>query len=488
MNFYLPENLDLDSLIRNNPPSFSNFKRDKLRYFLHLINAIPLLNKDKIYDEYTCINAKALQKVIQNYKEYTNYAIVDLEIVECDNHYLPGEKSLGYKFVDKYQTAVASVEVQDFVHRKCLKVAKNRREKSLKELDFLTRFFDPTKLEIDLPKVKEFLETEHTLKQVYPHLQDLDFKTQKPKNPQTQYNHSIMSAERLSNGQYHLNRDENVYRFHSNLTNMRGMIRNAVTYDGQKLIAVDIKNSQPYLSTILLTNNFWAIEKNEARINLPQSLSFYKPNLSLSSNSKRVLSISNIDISNRDSYIMIGEIPQLLIDREFNAYIKLVVKVQLYEFLQTNFQLQTGLNFVDRKDVKKAVFQVLFTDNRFIAQETAKPKRIFKELFPEVYEVFSAIKREDKTLLPRLLQSIESYLMVNIIAKRISIEFPNAPIYTIHDSITTTAEYIDDVERIMTEELTKAIGYAPTLDRQHWDTVNMDRYINELNERARKVA
>ena len=49
----------------------------------------------------------------------------------------------------------------------------------------------------------------------------------------------------------------------------------------------------------------------------------------------------------------------------------------------TNFQLQKGLNFVDRKDVKKAVFQVLFTDNRFIAQETAKPKRIFKELFPE---------------------------------------------------------------------------------------------------------
>lgn len=78
--------------------------------------------------------------------------------------------------------------------------------------------------------------------------------------------------------------------------------------------------------------------------------------------------------------------------------------------------------------------------------------------------------------------------MVNIIAKRISIEYPNAPIFTIHDSITTTAEYIDDVERIMTEELTKAIGYAPTLDRQYWDTANMDRYIEELHERARKVA
>ena len=488
MNFYLPENLDLDRLIRNNPPNFRPFKRDKLRYILHLINAISLLNKDKLYDEYTYVNAKALQKVIQNYKKYLDYLINDLQIIECDGQYIPGEKSLGYKFIDKYLTSLISTEVQDYSLRKCLKIAKNRRESSLKELQFLTKYFDQSKLKIDLEIVNEFLQTELNLKLIYPHLRDLDFKTKKPKNPQTQYNHSKMSAERLSNGQYHLNRDENVYRFHSNLTNMRGMIRNAVTYDGQKLIAVDIKNSQPYLSTLLLTNTFWAIEKNEARINLPQSLSFYKPNLSLSSNNKRVLTISNIEISRKDSYIMIGEIPQFLIDKEFNAYIKLVVNGQLYEFLQSNFQLQTGLNFVDRKEVKKAVFQVLFTDNRYIGQVSAKPKRIFKELFPEVYKVFSAIKREDKTLLPRLLQSIESCLMVNIIAKRISIEYPNAPIFTIHDSITTTAEYIDDVERIMTEELTKAIGYAPTLDRQYWDTANMDRYIEELHERARKVA
>jgi hypothetical protein len=488
MNFYLPENLDLDSLIRNNPPNFKNFKRDKLRYFLHLINAIALLNKDKLYDEYTCINAKALQTIIQNYKQYVSYVIEDLQIVECDNHYIPGEKSLGYKFIDKYQTDLICVEVQEFTLRKCLKVAKNRRDASVKQLSFLTKFFDDSKLKIDLEKVNEFLETERNLKLLHSHLVDRDFKTQKPKDPQTQYNHSKMSAERLSQGQYHLNRDENVYRFHSNLTNMRSMIRNAITYDGQKLIAVDIKNSQPYLSTLLLTNTFWAVEKNEASINLPQSLSFYKPNMLSLSNKERVFSISNIDISKRDSYIMIGEIPQLLIDKEFNAYINLVVKGQLYEFLKTHFQMETGLDFMNRKEVKKAVFQVLFTDNRYIGQETAKPKRLFKKLFPEVYKVFSAIKREDKTLLPRLLQSIESYLMVNIIAKRISIEYPNAPIYTIHDSITTTAEYIDNVERIMNEELTKAIGYAPTLDRQYWDTANMDKYINSLHERARKVA
>ena len=67
MIFYLPENLDLDSLIRNNPPNFRPFKRDKLRYFLHLINVIPLLNKDKLYDEYTYINARTLQLTLLKY-------------------------------------------------------------------------------------------------------------------------------------------------------------------------------------------------------------------------------------------------------------------------------------------------------------------------------------------------------------------------------------------------------------------------------------
>ena len=395
---------------------------------------------------------------------------------------------MGYKFIDKYQTDLISVKVQDFTLRKSLKVAKNRKDTSLKEFEFLTKHFDASKLKIDLEKVNEFLEIERNLKLIHSHLVDIDFKTQKPKDPQTQYNHSKMSAERLSQGQYHLNQDNNVYRFHSNLTNMRSMIRNAITYEGQKLVAVDIKNSQPYLSTVLLSNSFWAIEKNDASIKLPQSLSFYKPKASLFSNLNKGISISNIDISERDSYIMIGEIPQLLIDKEFNTYINLVVQGQLYEFLQSQFQMETGLNFVGRQEVKKAVFQVLFTDNRYIGQQSAKPKRLFKKLFPEVYEVFSAIKRQDKTVLPRLLQSIESYLIVNVIAKRISIEFPFAPIYTIHDSITTTEEYIDDVERIMKEELTKAIGYTPSLDRQYWDTANMDKYINSLHERARKVA
>lgn len=47
-------------------------------------------------------------------------------------------------------------------------------------------------------------------------------------------------------------------------------------------------------------------------------------------------------------------------------------------------------------------------------------------------------------------------------------EYPNLPIYTIHDSIATTSGNERIVETIMIEELTKHIGIPPTLKFDLW--------------------
>ena len=185
---------------------------------------------------------------------------------------------------------------------------------------------------------------------------------------------------------------------------------------------------------------------------------------------------------------MLGDIDKILMNNEFSQYINLVVSGTLYEFLEHRFGVELGETFVNRKEVKTAVFQVLFTDNRFLGQEHAKLKKMFKKMFPYVYEVFRQLKSKDKTLLPRLLQSIESYLMINVIAKRISIEYQDAPIFTIHDSISTTEEYVDVVEAIMKEELSKAIGNAPKLAREEWCKSNMQKHLESLKEKTKVVA
>ncbi|MGB0777545.1 MAG: hypothetical protein ACPGR7_05905 [Flavobacteriaceae bacterium] len=89
------------------------------------------------------------------------------------------------------------------------------------------------------------------------------------------------------------------------------------------------------------------------------------------------LNISHIKVHDTDSYIMLGDIDKILMNNEFSQYINLVVSGTLYEFLEHRFGVELGETFVNRKEVKTAVFQVLFTDNRFLGQEDAKNKLWF---------------------------------------------------------------------------------------------------------------
>jgi hypothetical protein len=55
--------------------------------------------------------------------------------------------------------------------------------------------------------------------------------------------------------------------------------------------------------------------------------------------------------------------------------------------------------------------------------------------------------------LPILLQKLESDLFLNRIAKRISKDNPNTPIYTIHDNIASTASNLDYITKVVYEEI-----------------------------------
>ncbi len=120
------------------------------------------------------------------------------------------------------------------------------------------------------------------------------------------------------------------------------------------------------------------------------------------------------------------------------------------------------------RTIEQAVFTILFTGNQFIGQEEAKPKKLFRELFPTVYDLFAHIKSKDKKLLPLILQRIESYLVLEVICKRIAKEQPSIPLFTVHDSIATTVGNEKIVRDIMLEELTRYIGLEPSLKYDYW--------------------
>ena len=253
MKLYIPKGLNLDELIYNNRPSFKPFKKDKLHYILHLIHIIPLYKKDFLSTDYVSINATLLQSVIKNYRDYLNYLENDLKIIESDNNYIVGQKSKGFRIVEKYRTKVEIATVNDFSLRHSLKIKNNKSFESVKNLDYLTKWFDK-RLAIDYKKVNNFLNEEFELKKHNKELWDID-SNGRCIPPINQYNQSFISFDKIYRKEFNCLRDTNVMRFHSNLTNMRSMLRNALTYNGEKLYSIDLKNSQPFISIGLFNNS-----------------------------------------------------------------------------------------------------------------------------------------------------------------------------------------------------------------------------------------
>lgn len=435
MKTYLPRKLNLDKHLKQHPPKIEGFNKDNLIYILGLITELPARCEHFDYKYgFVSLNATILKKKVWNYKQYLDYA-VSTGILKSDNWYIKGTKSKGYKFTDKYLDKNKEVPILKYSLIKKEYQEKEIEAKILEKYYYLTKWFNED-LTIDYSGALDFLESTMTgSENVY------------------KYNYNLSRIDKISSTEYYTSVDGNIQRFHSTLTSLHGDLRKFIKYADEELVSLDITNSQPYLSTALFNPLFYNNQPNNLLL-----LSLY------SINHHSVLSPISLSSSP-----MLQEILQQSNNDDIKKYVDLVTSGSLYEFLARVFKREIGDEFKNRKQLKGVIFTVLFTSNHFIGQPEAKPKRIFRKYFPTVYKIFSLIKRGDKTNLPRLLQRMESYIVLDRICKRISLERPNLPIFTIHDSVITTKGNEDYVKGIMLEELRNCIGYEPKLKIESWN-------------------
>lgn len=464
MKQFIPANLDIDKLIREKPPHYiDSFKRDKLIHLIHLITSIPATNKDlELPDGFVPLYSPVLQKRIRNYSDYLDY-LLDNNVILTDDRYIPGLKSKGYKFTLRYSHAIKMIQVADRCLINAIKKESKFAASIKKKYKHLIKWYD-NDLQIDYDLATKFIEDDLQRKINNPELRDYDEKTKSYKDPYTQYKCSLLNIERITSGEFVLSVDDNVFRLHSTISNLRSEIRNCISYKGRKLVSIDIKNSQPYLSTAILNFQFWKE---------PTWIEEKYPTACIYKISKSIKSIIFQSSKCYYSFIMLCKSAANQAGSDLQRYRTLVEQGIFYEYLSEEIGNELGIGYKDRKKVKAAVFQVLFTDNRFLGQKEAKPKKVFKTRFPVVYELFSLIKKADKTNLPRLLQRLESYMMLLIITKRIARERPKLPIFTIHDSIVTTAGNEEYVRQVVEQEMKMAIGIGPKLSIEYWEPSNL---------------
>ena len=237
----------------------------------------------------------------------------------------------------------------------------------------------------------------------------------------------------------------------SNVTNCPSGFRPYLRVNGEPLINIDVKNCQPYLSTIVLTD--------------PLKASAFTEN---------------------PAFIMVLQSLKVSHKQDVRKYISLVVNGNFYEYLMNEFAA-SGLH-LDRSATKRQVLRILFARNRAPNNETnRKAREVFKKCFPTVHRIFNKVRgtaKGDKfhsfKRFAILLQRMESYLMLDLVVKRIRREMPDVVALTVHDSVMTgiLTNKVEEVKKIIIEEMTNFVGFRPN--------VNIERII-EKEERKQGI-
>ena len=478
MEAFLPTSIDLNKLIADYPPGdheIQSFNADHAYYVLDLITSIPARNKKiastkgSMVDSYTPIYSVRLQSVVHGYRKYLNY-FIDTGIIESDDLYVPGpgsgkgSKCIWYRFTHQHLNSDMHTIGYGEKFQKILTKKRNERFRELrKDYPHLIKWIWPEcGLQIDAELARKYLSAVRRAKLGNASLRDVKtnpiYKNKIEKDPNIQYKFALSNVELIASGRIDCTVDKEG-RMHTVLTNMKSDLRNLVTYKGAPMVSIDIKNSQPYLAATL------------TRLNKPQ-----RGRPTINSLIKHIN--NNKPQTQHILTLMLEDLRELSEKQDFIRYANLVKGISedggnddedLYTFMQKEGQ-KRDLHFSSRSEVKVGVFEVLFSKNG----NNTKAKKLFRELFPSVDKIFRKLKEEDHAMLPCLLQTIESFIMLHVITKKVSKRFPNAPIFTIHDSIVTTEEYSDGVEKIMYDELTKIVGIPPMLKVDRWSPDNLN--------------
>jgi hypothetical protein len=451
---YVPENFNIDELINENPPDFS-YHKDKFNYIAHLITDIPSKRKgnnnegDEIWGKddypYTPLYAPLLQSKIQNYKKHLTY-LMNNNVLESDNWYIKGKKSIGYKFTQQYQTDTKPISLtkEVFIRRvlqyvnvdfNSLNLNLPRMAKNDASYDFITKWFDGN-LTIEYKEAMGYLQG----------LYLKELKTIGHEKAIRKKNHRRIVVEKIHRSDFVFSIDNTAGRMHTVLTQLKGELRKFIRYNGKYLAAADLRNSQLYLSAILFDEGRF-IENDILNV-----IKDYNENFDSESNPYP-----------KPYYV----------SKNINKYKSLVSSGKLYEkfidYLIKDGVLDPNEDFDSlRSKAKKGVITAIFSPNSSISYN--KYMKTFEIHFPEVYDVFKSIKygKGKHNTLACTLQRIEADLILDKACRIISDANQDIPLFTLHDAIITTEEHVYFVEMVMKNVLTEAIGISPEIKIEYW--------------------
>ncbi len=499
VSILIPKNIDIRKLLIKYPPALNSCvnsihqQEDKVATIVSLL--VKAINKNiqmghSNIDDFVPLSSKILQPHVRDYNDYLSY-LKEVGIIETDGQYIVNEKCCGYRFTREYRyVPLTEFFIPNYRGnvRKGAAVYESFFKPSLDQVNTIEKYDD---LYDDLRSVTvtdyEYAKSYITkdMKQLAEESVIKGFKkkrngmmtkyknaTAKVKNKlimpnaTAKQNSWIVSLHDIENKHFYFKQDTTSNRVHTSVLGVKSECRQFLRLKNKEIISCDLKNSQPYISSILFTEGTLT---PEIRTIIHQCLK----NLKSVNNNLYKSIVERIAL-----YKSGGVLPST------KNYIHLVQHGELYEFLAINYNLimnERGGKHIQlmRADGKNKVFTLFFNPAKF----DCLARDIFRSHFPEVMTLFEDInslfthtRRESiRTGIPRsrnnlaiLLQTIESHLILDVICKELKDTYPHIPLLTIHDAIATNPEYTELVEGNMKYHLAECIGVPPKIALEDW--------------------
>ena len=276
-------------------------------------------------------------------------------------------------------------------------------------------------------------------------------------------------------------------RLHTCVTRLLTELRDCLSVHGQKLVGIDITNSQLVFFSLMMLESFWAQGDTDG-------FNWKEQHLAESSN-RPVVAFSNLPPSTSApptppptaAAPASGGTPSLRTSKRKNAtkgcpkqsksedklvtlnkrmkgmpedaqeFVRQVIGGTVYD----NLMDATGV--CDRRAFKRAFFrEVLYGDSAENYAKVSNIRRVFDRAFPTVLRYIDHCKKGGYETLPQDMQRRESQFMLGAVCGRLADHHRDIPCITIHDSIMTTPEHVGTVRRVMAEEFTR-IGINPAM-------------------------
>lgn len=447
------------------------FKQDHCYRILASINHIYNLNRDRSDDGYVMFCAKYLQHTSHEYKFYVNW-MERMGIVQIDHSYQNSHPDSTKNYCKYYRIVPPPdnfmindrdqlVQVE-FKENKATKLLLTRVKRT-HGLSFMVKWLQMLTIEDQFAHdlnwqlyQEDKLSPRYGYRKGYYHYEPYRI------NPHRAYSARKDNIVAIGMKQFHMSRDQTSGRLHSNVTGLSSRIFPALRVNGKPLVGYDIANSQPFLCSALINLILDNEQKKGNFIHLSPSNPIPTPILPFLSNSSFLNYLQFYLPINPNIIIVMLE--DFLSELDFTGVVEfqnLCVTGNLYpEIARSVFDFEY-IN-ENKKRVKDLFFTLFFTKPR--NNKGGIPK--FKERYMGVHKIISKIKglSPNESFFPVLLQSLESYYILERVCKRLNKEYPQAPIYTKHDSVYTTEEYLDKLKVIMEDEALQLFGMIPKLN------------------------